>query len=164
KSKVTHDREEKKSTIVRIPNLLKRISDITGITKRSIASIIDKANLYQDIYNNPDLFINHISYLINDKLPGLLIEKVQYNPIKQCYSLNIFEDEVDVYTDSDLFVDNLDTNRTLYTRVMFPNFKFKLANLVFVILLYLHSKLLFFNSLIFLRVAQYLLMFISRRG
>src|SRR5690625_2723002 len=118
KSKITHDMEEKKSTILRIPNLLKRISDITGITKRSIASIIDKANLYQDIYNNPDLFINHISYLINDNLPGLLFDKVQYNHIKQCYSLNIFEDEVDVYTDSDLFVDNLDTNRTLYTRVM----------------------------------------------
>lgn len=112
--RVTLDRDEIVQSSARVPNIIKRISDSTGLTKKTIINIIQSANIEELIFNNPEEFINRLSQLIKTILPELLLDGIKYEPIGDNFSSTLFKDEIEVYTNAKHTVSDLDTERTLY--------------------------------------------------
>lgn len=115
--KVTLDRDETVKSRVRIPNVVKRISDITGLTKKTVVQIIKEAKIEKMIFNNPEQFISKLSDLIETVTPKLLVDGIKYVPTDKHYSLSLFKDEIEVYQNAANTVSNLDSNRTLYPSI-----------------------------------------------
>jgi len=113
--RITLDRDETIQSFIRIPNVVKRISDITGLTKKTVIQIITKAEIEKLIFNNPEQFIRQLSNLISSVLPKLLVDGIKYVPSGKYYSSSLFKNEIEVYRSSVNTVTDLDSQRTLYS-------------------------------------------------
>src|SRR5699024_7188700 len=113
--RITLDRDETIESTIRVPNVVKRISDITGLTKKTVVQIITKAEIEKMIFNNPEQFIRQLSNLINYALPKLLVDGIKYVRSGKYYSSYLFKGEIEVYRNAINTVTNLDSERTLYS-------------------------------------------------
>lgn len=112
--RVTLDRNERIESTNRIPNIIKRISDNTGLTKNTIIKIIQTSKIQKYIFNNPEAFVERLSVVIKSVLPKLFLDGIKYETVEDKFSTTLFKDQVDVYLNKEHTVTNLDENRTLY--------------------------------------------------
>jgi len=87
---------------IRIPNVVKRIADNTGLTKRNIIKIIKKSNIEKNIFIDPDKFTEKLTAIINEELPKLMVDGIKYSEINDYYEASLFKDEIEVYKNSQL--------------------------------------------------------------
>ncbi len=102
-------------TLTKIPNIIEEIEKKTNIKKTTIKTILKNSNRYQEIKNNPQLFIDNVSKIIKDNLEQLLVDGVKYRKIEgQEYEMSVFKtDELYAYrNDNDFNVRN--RNKTIY--------------------------------------------------
>lgn len=98
----------------RIPNVIKRISDKTNLTKKTITQIIIESNIEQQIFNNPEEFIDKLSNIINNELHIMQSNNIQYSKTGEEYDISSFKEDVKVYKNHKHTKTGLNTNRTLY--------------------------------------------------
>lgn len=101
----------------RIPNVVKRIADNTGLTKKNIVEIIQKASIQSYIFIQPDIFVDKLTSLINEEIPKLLKDGIKYQPNGEEYDLSLFKNEITVYKNNKNLVNDLDISKTLYNVV-----------------------------------------------
>jgi len=118
---VHHTRTEKIINKVKIPNVVKRVADNTGLTKRNIINIIKKSNIQEYIFFNPDQFIKKLTAIIQIELPKLLKDGIKYVETGERYDISLFKDQIEIYKNSGLNSPQLfserDNPRTLYNIV-----------------------------------------------
>ncbi|MBO0473651.1 type III restriction enzyme [Enterococcus sp. DIV0840] len=102
--------------VQRIPNVIKRIADYTGVTKRNIVAIIKEANITDQIFRQPDSFVEKLSQIIIEELPKLLKDGIQYEATGEEYQLSLFRDKIEVYKNNKYLSSKLNNN-TLYEYV-----------------------------------------------
>lgn len=112
--KVNKNKAVKTYHMERIPNVVKRIADNTGLTKKNVVRIIKGANIESYIMIQPDLFVKKLSILIKTYLPDLLKDGIKYEIIENTYDMSLFKDEIEIYEESPFLVTKLDATRTLY--------------------------------------------------
>lgn len=102
--------------VQRIPNIIKRIADNTGATKRNIVDIIKEANIIDQIFQQPDSFVEKLSQIIIEELPKLLKDGIQYEATGEEYQLSLFKDKIEVYKNNKYLSSKLN-DHTLYEYV-----------------------------------------------
>ncbi|MDW5525316.1 DEAD/DEAH box helicase family protein [Carnobacterium maltaromaticum] len=128
----------------RIPNVIKKIADNTGLTKRNIIDTIRQSHIEKYIFVNPEQFVEKITNIINNELPKILKKGIKYENTGEVYELSLFKKQIEVYTNNKLLSPKLIQDgqpiRTLYDLVQLdsenelnlieefnanvPNFKF----------------------------------------
>lgn len=106
----------------RIPNIVKRIADNTGLTKKNVVSIIQKSEIQQYIFIQPDTFIEKLSAIIKEELPKLLKDGIKYEPTQEEYDISLFKEEIKVYKNNANLAAGLNTERTLYDTVQLDSY------------------------------------------
>ncbi len=84
-----------------LPNFVQIIAENTGITKKSVATILSKINknIFENIFNNPQDFCEKISDKINEAKALSLVDGLEYEKIDEFYELSNFESEFVCYAD-----------------------------------------------------------------
>ncbi|HRX10341.1 MAG TPA: DEAD/DEAH box helicase family protein [Draconibacterium sp.] len=100
-----------------IPDLVAYIQSKTELTRNTITEIILRSNRLDEIFINPQLFMDNVVHLINDELEQIKFKNIQYEKVdRQFYDLEIFESgEKDQYLDNLIEVKN--QTKTLYNYI-----------------------------------------------
>lgn len=118
---VHHSRTEKVKKRIRIPNVIKRIADNTGLTKKNLIEIIKRAGIQNEIFVNPEQFIDKLISIIQLELPKLLTKGIKYVETGDKYDVSLFKERIEVYKNSELNSSPLfredEEPRTLYNVV-----------------------------------------------
>lgn len=105
----------------RVPNVIKRIADNTGLTKKNVIKIIQQTNIEKYILIHPEEFISRLTQIIKSELPKIFKKGIEYKSTGDVYELSLFKDQIEVYTDNKLISPQLindgETLRTLYELV-----------------------------------------------
>lgn len=101
-------------------DLIGKITENTGLTRRSIVKILSKIEtvVFEQFKNNPEEFIIRASELINEQKANVIIQHITYSKLDQCYDSTIF-------TDSEikgrLGVNAIATQRHLFDHVIYDS-------------------------------------------
>lgn len=99
-----------------IPDLLERIADETGLTRRTVARILLSSRKLKEIYNNPQEFISRVSAIIRTQVARMEIETSTYHKTSDVYPDAIFEPEVTSYK-----TNVVDSGVSLYDKAVCDN-------------------------------------------
>src|SRR5699024_2620167 len=99
---VHRSRTEKVEKRTRIPNVIKRIADNTGLTKKNLIEIIKRAGIQNEIFVNPEQFIDKLTSVIQLELPKLLTKGIKYVETGDKYDVSLFKERIEVYKNSEL--------------------------------------------------------------
>jgi len=99
-----------------IPDVITRISNETGLTRKTIAQILLESEMLKDIFNNPEGFISGATAIIKDQRIKMEIKTASYYITNETYSDDIFEAEVSSYKK---YV--TETTRSVYDKVVCDN-------------------------------------------
>lgn len=99
-----------------IPDVVSRISNSTGLTRKTIARILLESGKIADIFNNPEEFISKVSTIIKERTLKMEVKNITYHKTTQAYSDAIFEPEVSSYK-----TDVVESNRSVYDKVLCDN-------------------------------------------
>jgi len=106
-------------TEVNIGNFIERIARETGITKNSIVGIFSKVSNLGLVFKNPEEYIRSVILIIEGCKDDMLVnEGLQYLPIKDAWSVELFED-FDGYKSS--LIDFRKSDKTIYDYVVFDS-------------------------------------------
>ena len=108
-------------TISDIPDILGYIQSKTHLTKDTIAKIIIQHGHIQDIFKNPQAFMDLVSNKINRELQSMMVDGIQYKKIAgRSYEMTRFENqELEGYLDNMVQVNN--QQKTLYDYTLFDS-------------------------------------------
>ncbi len=100
-----------------IPDFIAYIQSKTELTRDTITQIMLKSNRLDEIFNNPQLFMDNVVHLIKHELERIKIKNIQYEKVDgQFYDIEIFESgETDQYLDNLVEVKN--QTKTLYNYI-----------------------------------------------
>lgn len=76
---------------VEIPDILSKISKFSGITRRSVFDILDKANLITEIPKNPQQVIDELTRIIKLVLQQMQVDGIKYEKIDEEWDMKLFE-------------------------------------------------------------------------
>ncbi|VVC03588.1 Type III restriction enzyme, res subunit [Candidatus Burarchaeum australiense] len=99
-----------------IPDVVSRIANDTGLTRKTIAKILLESGKLKDIFNNPEEFVSRASAIIREKKIKMEIKTAAYRKTKETYPDEIFESEVSSYKNN-----VIDSNRSVYDKVLCDN-------------------------------------------
>lgn len=103
-------------TDIKIPNLINRISQETGVTQQTIFGILSSVNNLNLIFKNPEDYIRSCITLIKSGLNELIInEGLEYLPTNDVWEINLFEDFISYKNKS------ITSEKSLYDRVTFDS-------------------------------------------
>ena len=116
RKEIMESRKGSEIKVTKIPNVIKRVADFTGLTKKVIIQIISKAEIQKYIFIQPDLFVEKLTEIIKEEMPKTLIDGIVYHDTGEYFEQTLFNDYVMVYDDSEnpLVASELDINRTFY--------------------------------------------------
>ncbi len=80
-----------------IPDIVTRISNETGLTRRTISRIILESGKLSEIFNNPEEYISKMVTLIKEKKNKMEIASVRYSKTKETFTDDIFDEEIQSY-------------------------------------------------------------------
>ncbi len=106
-----------------IPDFIAYIQSKTELTRSTITQIVLKSKRLNEIFNNPQLFMDNAVRLIKHELDQLKIKDIQYEKIAgQFYEMKLFET-----IDPEQYLDNLievkNQSKTLYNYVVIDSLK-----------------------------------------
>lgn len=96
-----------------IPDVVTRISNSTGLTRRTITKILLLSSKLKDAFNNPEEFISQVALIINNEKVKMELDTVKYRKSNSSYQDDIFEREVSSYK-----TDVIDSERAVYDKVI----------------------------------------------
>lgn len=104
---------------IRIGNFIERIAGETGLTKSSIVKIFSKVSNLVLLFKNPEEYIRSVILIIEGCKNDMLVnEGLKYLPIKDAWSVELFED-FEGYKSS--LIDFTKSNKTIYDYVIFDS-------------------------------------------
>lgn len=78
----------------KIPDILTYIQNHTNLTRITISEILKQSKRLNDIFVNPQLFIESVTTIIKDTLIDFLIDGIEYHKIgDKFYEMHLFEDK-----------------------------------------------------------------------
>ncbi|OOF52625.1 restriction endonuclease [Rodentibacter trehalosifermentans] len=96
-----------------IPDLLNELQKKTGLTRLTICKILQKSNRLQEVFGNPQRFIDFVAEKINEALQQIMTEGVEYHKIAgKIYEMTLFTD-FDFYANTYTF-EVSDKSKTIY--------------------------------------------------
>ncbi len=107
--------KEKRSWL--LPDIIDYVEQKTELTRRTIVEILKRANRWNDIFVNPQYFIDKSVAIIKKALNELMVEGIKYEKIgNEYYEMKLFKsEELETYIDEFTFkVQNKD--KTIYER------------------------------------------------
>ncbi len=113
--KIKTDNYKESIKVSRIPNVIKKLMDNTGLTKSNIIKIINKANISHLIFINPEQFVINFTEITNKVLPTIFKQNISYIYVNEDYNLDIFDTEIKFSGDRSYIATDLDENKTLYS-------------------------------------------------
>jgi len=99
-----------------VPDAVTRISNETGLTRKTIANILLESERLKDIFNNPEEFVSGAITIIKDKRIKMEIKTATYHRTNTTYPDTIFEPEVSTYK-----TNVVNTSRSVYDKVICDN-------------------------------------------
>ena len=119
---VTERYHAEEKNLENVPDVLGYIQSRTKLTKDTIFKIIQKADKFDDILLNPQVFMDSSADAVNQILQQLMIEGIKYEKIAgQCWSMTLFESE-ELYgylqQASGNLVDTKQSDKTIYDYVL----------------------------------------------
>lgn len=115
-TKFVADESEELDKDYPIPNLVEQISQETKLTRDTILTILSKIDNIDLIFKNPQEFIQSIIVIIKEKLKDYLINGITYLEIQDFWKMELFEDNLEAYTDY-----TVDVNRSIYDGIVWDS-------------------------------------------
>lgn len=101
-----------------IHNLIEEIKESSGLTRKTIFTLLSKIKIIDKIFVNPNEFIQKVSSVISKKIKVFQIKEIEYLHNKESYSLKEFTD-LNAYENKILELDN--KNNCIYEAVVFDS-------------------------------------------
>lgn len=96
-----------------VPDLLNELQNKSGLTRQTLCRILQKSNRLQEVFGNPQRFIDLVAEKINLALQEIMVDGVQYHRIAgKSYEMTLFKD-FDFYPNRHSFWVNNPT-KTIY--------------------------------------------------
>lgn len=78
-----------------IPDILTYLQNETNLTRKTIVEILKKSDRLQDFKNNPQKFMDEVSFIIKNQMRHLIVDGIKYEKIgdEEYYSQELFEDK-----------------------------------------------------------------------
>ncbi|VVB65824.1 Type III restriction enzyme, res subunit [Candidatus Gugararchaeum adminiculabundum] len=99
-----------------IPDIVTRISNETGLTRKTIARVLVESGKLRDIFNNPEEFVSKAATIIKEKKIKMEIKTATYHKTKEAYLDSIFGAEVSSYK-----TNVVESERSVYDKVLCDN-------------------------------------------
>lgn len=97
-----------------LPDIFKAMQDRTGLTRKTLFSILKMADVFEKIKLNPQSFIDIACEIINRELQKLMVNGIQYHRLLEEYEQSIFQN-YEIYANQYTFeVDTAKINKTIY--------------------------------------------------
>ncbi|MFZ5425022.1 MAG: DEAD/DEAH box helicase family protein [Patescibacteria group bacterium] len=109
------------SAISYVPDILGYVQSRTGLTRSTIATILEKSERLDDFLINPQLFLDDVTKIINKVLGKLSVDGIKYEKISgEEYKMVLFEsEEIESYLKNMYKVQN--EGKTLYDHVIWDS-------------------------------------------
>lgn len=99
-----------------IPDVVTRIANSTGLTRRTIARILLDSSKIADIFNNPEEFVSKASAIINERKIKMEIRNSKYQKTSETYPDELFAPEVPSYK-----TNVMESKNSVYDKVLCDN-------------------------------------------
>lgn len=99
-----------------VPDMVSRISNESGLTKKTVARILLECGKLGEAFNNPEEFVSRVSAIVKEQKIRMDIKTSKYTKTDGRYSDEIFETEVSTYR-----TDVLDSENSVYDKVICDN-------------------------------------------
>jgi type III restriction enzyme len=82
-----------------IPDILGYVQQKTGLTRNTILQILKQSNRIDEVFINPQLFMDNAVVVINSELEKLMIDGIKYEQINdQVFEMSLFDqNEIDIW-------------------------------------------------------------------
>ncbi len=100
-----------------IPNIINRISQETGITKKTIFSIISEIENLDLVFENPEEYIRSFILIVRNELNNLLVnEGLKYIPTGECWEIKMLFSDFEVLPSK-----SIKSERSAFDHVVFDS-------------------------------------------
>ena len=99
-----------------IPDILKVLQQKTGLTRNTLAQILQQSGRIDEVKSNPQRFIEIVAEIINDELYDLMKNGIYYQKLDEVYEQSLFK-TYQIYTNQYTF-DVSKKGKTIYNGVL----------------------------------------------
>lgn len=99
-----------------IPDILKVLQQKTGLTRNTLAQILQQSGRIDEVKSNPQRFIEIVAEIINDELYDLMKNGIYYQKLDEAYEQSLFK-TYQIYTNQYTF-DVSKKDKTIYNGVL----------------------------------------------
>lgn len=99
-----------------IPDILKVLQQKTGLTRNTLAQILQQSGRIDEVKNNPQRFIEIVAEIINNELYDLMKNGIYYQKLDEVYEQSLFK-TYQIYTNQYTF-DVSKKDKTIYNGVL----------------------------------------------
>lgn len=99
-----------------IPDILKVLQQKTGLTRNTLAQILQQSGRIDEVKSNPQRFIEIVTEIINDELYDLMKNGIYYQKLDEVYEQSLFK-TYQIYTNQYTF-DVSKMDKTIYNGVL----------------------------------------------
>lgn len=99
-----------------IPDMVSRIAEETGLTRKTIAKILLESDKLKDSFNNPEEFVSKVATIVKERKIQMEIKTTKYRKLNDKYPDEIFEPEISTYK-----TNVLESERSVYDKVICDN-------------------------------------------
>lgn len=99
-----------------IPDILKALQQKTGLTRNTLAQILQQSGRIDEVKSNPQRFIEIVAEIINDELYDLMKNGIYYQKLDEVYEQSLFK-TYQIYTNQYTF-DVSKKGKTIYNGVL----------------------------------------------
>lgn len=99
-----------------IPDILKVLQQKTGLTRNTLAQILQQSGRIDEVKSNPQRFIETVTEIINDELYDLMKNGICYQKLDELYEQSLFK-TYQIYTNQYTF-DVSKKDKTIYNGVL----------------------------------------------
>ncbi|OAV20280.1 Type III restriction-modification system restriction subunit [Moraxella catarrhalis] len=99
-----------------IPDILKALQQKTGLTRNTLAQILQQSGRIDEVKSNPQRFIEIVTEIINDELYDLMKNGICYQKLDEVYEQSLFK-TYQIYTNQYTF-DVSKKGKTIYNGVL----------------------------------------------
>jgi type III restriction enzyme len=103
-----------------LPDILTYLQNETNLTRKTLVKILKKSDRLQDFKNNPQKFMDEVSFIIKNKMRHLIVDGIKYEKIggEEYYSQELFEDrELKGYLNDNM----IESEKSVYKYVVYDS-------------------------------------------